>query len=257
MHRRHIKKNVPMELLRALVTVIDTRSYTKAAELLDLTQPAISSQIARLSQLFGGNVFAKGEGLILTKRGVIVLQYARRLLEMNDELLATAGPHAAPRQLTVGLPPWIGHDVLMNVFERCAAIRLSQQVSFRCDQVERLVVDLNTGLIDVAYLSNILDPPRTVVVQFVEEMFWIKSPRLTIGAGAPVPLVSWPGTNPDRVAISTLQECGMSHVVTFTAPDMSARMAGVAAGLGVMAVPACAITSGVEIIKEGFPLSQG
>jgi DNA-binding transcriptional LysR family regulator len=257
MHRRHVKKNVPMELLRALVTVVDTRSYTKAANALDVTQPAISSQIARLSTLFGGNLFAKGEGLTLTKRGAVVLQYARRLTEMNDELLATAGPHAAARQLTVGLPPWMGHDVLLDTFHSCSAVRTTQQVNYRCDRIERLVADLNAGLIDVAYLCNVMDPPRVIVEQFVEKMYWIKSPRLILGAGAPVPLVSWPGTNPDRVAVSTLQEWGMSHIVSFTAPDFSARLAGVAAGLGVMAVPARAITSAFEVITEGFPVLPG
>jgi DNA-binding transcriptional LysR family regulator len=102
-----------------------------------------------------------------------------------------------------------------------------------------------------------MDPPHVIVEQFVEEMYWIKSPRLILGAGAPVPLVSWPGTNPDRVAVSTLQAQGMSHIVSFTAPDFSARLAGVAAGLGVMAVPARAITSAFEVITEGFPILPG
>jgi hypothetical protein len=64
MHRRYAKKNIPIELLRALVTIVDTGSYTKAADALDLTQSAISSQIARLGQLLGGSIFAKGRGNI-------------------------------------------------------------------------------------------------------------------------------------------------------------------------------------------------
>src|ERR1700756_4120325 len=100
MHRRHANKNIPIELLRALVTIVDTGSFTKAADALDLTQSAISSQIARLAQLLGGSIFARGMGNIIpTKRGTLVLQYARRMLAINDELLALAGPNAAPRHL--------------------------------------------------------------------------------------------------------------------------------------------------------------
>ena len=40
--------NIPTELLRALIAVVDQRSFTKAAVVLGLTQPAVSAQIKRL-----------------------------------------------------------------------------------------------------------------------------------------------------------------------------------------------------------------
>src|SRR6202050_3106294 len=117
MHRRYAKKNIPIELLRALVTIVDTGSYTKAADALDLTQSAISSQIARLGRLLGGSIFAKGQGnMTPTKRGLLVLQYARRLLAMNDELLTFAGPNSAPRQFVIGFPRWLGQQHLPACF---------------------------------------------------------------------------------------------------------------------------------------------
>lgn len=253
MHRRHAKKNIPIELLRALVTVVDTRSYTRSADALDLTQPAISAQIARLARLLGGNLFAKGEGLTLTKRGLLVLQYARRVLALNDELLAVAGPNSAPRQLLIGLPSWMGYGQLITAFERCTASPANQQVSFRCDRSERLIADLNMGSLDIAYICNITDPPRAAIAQFSEDMLWVKSPRLTLGSGAPIPLVSWPGTNPDRVAVAALQENGMNFFISFSAPDVAARLAGVAAGLGVMPIPARALMPEMEIVGDGLP----
>ena len=43
--------NVPTDLLRAFVTVVDLGSYTKAAEVLGRTQPAVSLQIRRLEEI--------------------------------------------------------------------------------------------------------------------------------------------------------------------------------------------------------------
>ena len=40
--------NIPTDLLRTLVTVVDLRSFTKAAQALGVTQPAVSAQIKRL-----------------------------------------------------------------------------------------------------------------------------------------------------------------------------------------------------------------
>ena len=138
MHRRHAKKNVPIELLRAVTAVVDTGSFTKAADALDLTQSAISAQIARLAQLLGGDIFAKGPGITLTKRGLLVLQYARRMLAINDELLACTGPVSAPRQLVIGLPTWFGQQHLVAIFEKCSGSPTGEQVSFRCDRSEQL-----------------------------------------------------------------------------------------------------------------------
>lgn len=253
MHRRYAKKNIPIELLRALVTVVDTRSYTKSGDILDLTQSAISAQINRLARLLGGRLFAKGEGLTLTDRGLLALQYARRVLALNDELLALAGPNTAPRRLIVGLPSWMGYDQLIATFQGCAATPAHQQVSFRCERSERLIADLNAGSVDIAYLCNITEPPGVAVAQFAEPMVWAKSPRLVLGAGAPIPLVSGPGTHPDRLAVSALQERGMSFFVAFSAPDFSARLAGVAAGFGVMAIPVRSATPEMEILSGELP----
>jgi DNA-binding transcriptional LysR family regulator len=249
MHRRHTKKNIPIELLRALVTIVDTGSYTKAADTLDLTQSAISSQIARLGQLLGGSIFAKGN-MTPTKRGLLVLQYARRMLSMNDELLTFAGPNSAPRQFVIGLPSWLGRERLIEIFERCSA---SEQVSFRCDRVERLLGDLNVGSIDIAYLCNTINSPRIAIAQWSEPTVWMKSPKLALRPGAPTPLISWPGTTGDRVAVELLEDRGMQFFVAFSAPEFSARLAAVAAGLGVLATQARCIIPGIEIVRDGLP----
>ena len=84
MQRRPPVNNVPIELLRAIVAIVDLGSFTKAAQALNLTQPAISAQMKRLQQLVGAEVFSKsGSGLVPTARGELVVKYARRILAMN------------------------------------------------------------------------------------------------------------------------------------------------------------------------------
>jgi DNA-binding transcriptional LysR family regulator len=62
--------NIPTDLLRTLVAVVDLRSYTKAANSLGVTQPAVSAQIKRLTQLIGADLFERGgQGVALTSRG--------------------------------------------------------------------------------------------------------------------------------------------------------------------------------------------
>ncbi len=88
MHRRHEPNNVPIETLRSFVTILDTGSFTKAAMLLRLTQPAISAQMKRMQMLIGEDLFLKGSsGIALTERGELISKYARRVLVLNDQIL--------------------------------------------------------------------------------------------------------------------------------------------------------------------------
>src|ERR1700730_16803915 len=97
--------NIPTELLRALVTVVDLRSFTRAAQSLGVTQPAVSAQIRRLQYLLGYEVLDKSApGVSLTPRGEIVVANARRLLAVNDDIVQMASGHAAGPTIRVGIP---------------------------------------------------------------------------------------------------------------------------------------------------------
>ena len=62
--------NIPTELLRTLLAVVDLRSFTKAARALGVTQPAVSAQIKRLQSLLGFDLFDKSApGVSVTEKG--------------------------------------------------------------------------------------------------------------------------------------------------------------------------------------------
>src|SRR5215467_16085448 len=84
--------NIPTELLRTFVAIYELGSFTKAAQLFDLTQPAVSAHMRKLEVLLGGDLIEKkSSGIALTARGEQVLKSAHRLLAINDELVAACG----------------------------------------------------------------------------------------------------------------------------------------------------------------------
>ena len=80
-------RNIPTDLLRAFVTIIDLQGYTRAGEQLGRTQPAISLQMKRLQELLNVQLFVKDGGAKLTEAGEIVASYARQMLSLNDAML--------------------------------------------------------------------------------------------------------------------------------------------------------------------------
>ena len=68
--------------------VAEYLNFTKAAEALYMTQPAVSQQIKQLEEEVGAKVFIRNKnGLILTQQGEIVLKYARRQKALYDKML--------------------------------------------------------------------------------------------------------------------------------------------------------------------------
>ncbi len=62
-------------------------SFTKAAEVLFMTQPAVTFQIKQLEEHFNTRLFDRGHGRIaLTPAGEVVLEYAERILSISAEL---------------------------------------------------------------------------------------------------------------------------------------------------------------------------
>jgi len=78
MHRRHQQINIPTEVVRTLVAIADAGSFSKAADCLRLSQPAISAQVKKLQLLIGGSVLQRSAGgaLDFTQRGRLVLSHA-------------------------------------------------------------------------------------------------------------------------------------------------------------------------------------
>ncbi|MBR2686173.1 MAG: LysR family transcriptional regulator, partial [Erysipelotrichaceae bacterium] len=73
--------------INTLLTVCQTGNYTRAAQLLDLTQPAVSQQIKQLEQELNVRLFNRTDGeLKLTKDGETVLKYAKRIKTLYGNL---------------------------------------------------------------------------------------------------------------------------------------------------------------------------
>src|SRR6185295_14004079 len=62
-------------------------SFTKAAEALFMTQPAVTFQIRQLEEHFNTRLFDRSQGkIVLTPAGVVALEYAERILALSGEL---------------------------------------------------------------------------------------------------------------------------------------------------------------------------
>ena len=94
--------------LRAFLTVAETGNVTRAAELLNLVQPAVSRQLRLLEEDVGAELFERERhGMVLTEAGQALVGYARRAMLELDRARAEIGGAAngIGGLVTVGLLP--------------------------------------------------------------------------------------------------------------------------------------------------------
>jgi DNA-binding transcriptional LysR family regulator len=139
--------NIPTDILRTLIAVVDLQSFTKAAVSHGVTQPAVSAQIKRLQVLLGGELFDRSsQGVRLTPHGELVVSYARRLLSINDQIvhLGSAGPRPQ-LVIRVGTSSDYVASHLPDILGRFRALWPEVRFSVRSDYYDPLVRELRSG----------------------------------------------------------------------------------------------------------------
>jgi DNA-binding transcriptional LysR family regulator len=81
--------DLEFSLLRTFLAIVHYGSMGRAASAVCITQPAVSQQMFRLEKIIGQKIFCRTKGGVkLTRHGEMLVPYANRALELNQEALA-------------------------------------------------------------------------------------------------------------------------------------------------------------------------
>jgi DNA-binding transcriptional LysR family regulator len=224
------------ELLRALVVIAETRSFTRAAEQLHLTQPTISTQVRRLEEYCGRMLFKRSKRAVrLTSDGEAMLGYARAILQITDQ----ARRHFAQ-------PPLEG-SVRFGVVEDFAATGLAsvlgrlrrQHPNFELTTEVGLSMDmlrsLETGSLDLILSKRVCGRSQGHLLGR-QKLVWVGSTEVLGGPQDTVPLALYPAPSASReIMLQALRQHGRRWSVRFESRSLSNLRAAVLAGLGISA----------------------
>ncbi len=172
--------NVDIDLLRTFLTVLETQSFTRTAERLLRTQPAISQQIKKLEETVGAPLITRDRQRITpTTTGLVVKSYAEGIIGLNDKMLADL-LDAAPSVLRIGLPDDYAAVYLPEIL-RVAALRLPDtEISCHADLSRNLGKRVASGELDLAILTADLETPSLHVIS--EPLVWVADRQFDINA---------------------------------------------------------------------------
>ena len=142
--------------LQVFHTVAKQLSFTKAADLLFMTQPAVTFQVKQLEEHFNTRLFDRSHGKIaLTSAGDLVLLYAERILALSAELETRMGEITGEIRgpLLIGASTTIAEFMLPRILGEFSVLHPEVQARLtvaNSDTIEHRVADhsLDVGLIE-------------------------------------------------------------------------------------------------------------
>lgn len=227
--------------LQAFKAVADTQSFSRAAEQLHLTQPAVSKRIATLESQVGTRLFDRiGRRIALTEAGSVLLPQARRILmtvEDSRRALANLSGHVGGR-LTLATSHHIGLHRLPPLLKQYTQRHPEVELDLHFLDSEQAYQGVLDGTLEMAVVT--LAPHPHEQLHVVE--LW--RDRLCFACAIDHPLTHQ--TSQSKLSLTDLCEynCVMPGAKTFTGSLIAQRFSAVG-----LQLPVSMTTNYLETLK--------
>lgn len=250
-------RNLDLDLLRTFVAIADASSFAGAAQRVHRTQSAVSQQMQRLETQVGKTLLVKtGRSKHLTEDGLRLLDYARRIIALNDE--AHIALSAAPGHIGVvrlGVNNDMAENILPVMLQRIAKSHPNVLLEIRTGRSPFLMEELKKGELDLAITTRI-DPDRPHIVLRTSPTVWLCAADFAEDRKRPLPLIVSNEPSLFRaLAIEALDTAQIPWRIAYLALNLGAIKAAVRAGLGITARNIEMLTPDFRVLgeAEGLP----
>jgi DNA-binding transcriptional LysR family regulator len=253
-----VQINLPTELLRTFVTVIEVESYTHAATLLGRTQPAISLQMRRLEDLVGQPlILRKGRDVALTERGEALIAHARQILRLNDIAVSQFDRATEGSTLRIGLPLDYGVRMLQSRLTDIVRRNPDLRTEIRCDLSRNLIEGLHKDELDIAVGLYQGGDQQFLHRNWLEKPVWVGARGMTFDEMDELPLVVHPYgcVYRDRMT-DALKQAKRRWRVAFSSPGIGSVQQAILDGIGISCLTGPTMIEGLESLSPDTGLPE-
>lgn len=149
LERHGAVRALDIDAVRAFVLVADLRSFTRAAEAMDVTQPVVSVRLRKLEQKLGRRLLERTpRDVRLSIEGAAFLEAARALVTTHDR--AATAFNVVEQRLAVGISQLLIGNDLPRLLSRIAADNPSLKLTVRVGGTSDLIASFENGDLDAA-----------------------------------------------------------------------------------------------------------
>lgn len=245
-----------IDALRCLCAIADHGGVTRAAQMLSLSQSAVSHRIRRLEDLIGQDLLARRPGApLLTDAGVRLLAYGRRICALHDEAVHSLSPQPLAGRIRLGMTEDVSTSVLARLLGRFT--RLFPAVTVRTHVRQSLVLqrELAAGDIDLALMQIFVHDQRSDdQILYRDRLLWVQAADNRLPDTGPTPFLSY---DPDCFYRQWAMQAEHQPPAGLRTVLDCASSAGIAeavrAGLGVALLPERHVSADMTCLQAPFP----
>jgi DNA-binding transcriptional LysR family regulator len=270
-----LERSITLRQLRIFTSVIEHRSFTRAAEALSLTQPAVTHQMQALAKAVGRPLLDPGSRApVLTAVGQALHERAGRILAMvgdaqeamDDVAGLRAGRVHVAGDTTVGI--YVLPDAMAAFHREHPGVALSLDVVNRV-QVRELLLE---GIADVGVIGTLWDDDVLEAEPFLENaLMCFCAPGHPLADREPLQpidlldgplLLREPGSGTRESAERILRDAGVEPLAAMEMASNGALKRAVAGGLGVTVLSTYAVRLELQVgllrplRVAGFPVER-
>ena len=249
-------RNLDLAALRSLVMVADAGGVTRAAAFLNLTQSAVSMQLKRLEESMGLSLLDRsGRGIALTPTGDLVVSYARRMLQLNDEALGRLSRSSEEGEIVMGVPHDIVYPSVPQVMRRFATDFPRVKLNLLSSNTLALKAAFERGEVDVIVTTE-ERPQSGAETVAIRPLVWVGARGGQCWRTRPLRIAF--GTNCifRQSALRRLDECGIPWEMAVDSASDQSIYATVSADLAIHALIEGSEPQGSEKIVHGGELPE-
>jgi DNA-binding transcriptional LysR family regulator len=239
-----------LDLLRTLLWAAQTGSFKEAAIRVGRTQSAVSLQMNRLEKMIGAAPFQRnGRGITLTASGAILVDYARRMLALNDEAMLAVTGSGVRGTVRLGLLQDFAETVLPGVLAAFSGAHPAVEMDVQVEPSIDLLQGIRAGRLDLALLfsRDKIDLPSTRIGRL--PMRWVVYPGFRPEESIRMVLFAAPCLFRETAATLLGRK---EWKQTFSSSSLAGTWAAVEAGLGITLRTELGIPDHLETLSR-FP----
>ena len=250
-------KNLPMDLLRAFVSVAQLNSFTKAGEILGRSQPAMSLQIQRLEDLIDEPLLTRsGKSLDLTDAGERLYDYANQILALNDLAISQITKSTISGRIRLGIPSEFATALLPKIVSRFAKAYPNVTLEVNCELSKKLLSKEGRSNHDL--ILALEDNPSKTASDLLktDDLVWVASRDHNAQKVSIVPLIAAAeGCIYRHRAIKILDQRQQPWQIVYTIPDLTGIQHAIEEGLGVTVLARSTVPATLKILSPSarFP----
>jgi len=240
--------------LRAFLAVADEGGFTKAAHILNRTQSAVSMQVRRLEELLGAKLIDDRKKATLTPAGERILEHARRIVGLNDEVLGRAKGADIAGRVRIGTPDDYISFFLPPVLRRLSVTHPHIEIEVRCNLSAELIHAVDRGHIDFALVTRLPGLDGGVTVHR-EPLVWVTGDE-ELMQRRPLPLAMFSTGCPFReAAIAALRKADLPWRIAYESLSTASLLAAVSEGLALSVITPISLLPGLKVLgpRQGLP----